>query len=104
MRVLLAHNHYRSSAPSGEDAVYRNERDLLENAGLEVITYERYNDDIDDSTFHKRCELALSGEWSKQSYNEFSTLIRAKRPDIAHFHNTFPLISPSAYAASGKTP
>jgi hypothetical protein len=26
MKILLAHNFYRSSAPSGEDMVYRNER------------------------------------------------------------------------------
>ena len=41
MRVLLAHNFYRSTAPSGEDTVYREERTLLERHGVEVIAYER---------------------------------------------------------------
>lgn len=79
--------------------MFRNERDLLERSGMEVIPYERFNDDIDESTFRKRCELALAGAWSRRSYDEVAKIIRETRPDIAHFHNTFPQISPSAYAA-----
>jgi glycosyltransferase involved in cell wall biosynthesis len=99
MKILLAHNYYRSSAPSGEDAVFRNERALLEKNGIEIIPFERFNDDIDDSTVVKQLRLALNYAWSKDSYHEISALIRRTRPDLAHFHNIFPLISPSAYAA-----
>lgn len=99
MKVLLAHNYYRSSAPSGEDAVFRNERALLEKKGIEVILFERFNDDIDDSTLSRRLGVAMDCAWSRATYEEISALIRKVRPDIAHFHNTFPLISPSAYAA-----
>src|SRR5262249_42832895 len=35
----------------------------------------------------------------RDSYHEISQLIKREQPDIAHFHNTFPLISPSAYYA-----
>jgi DNA-binding MarR family transcriptional regulator len=59
MRILLAHDFYRSSAPSGEDAVYANERALLESRGHEVIAFERRNDDIDESTLGKRVRLAI---------------------------------------------
>ncbi len=99
MRVLLAHNFYRSGAPSGEDIVYRNERSMLEAGGVEVIPFERYNDDIDDSTFARRVSLALEVAWSRRTCGELSALLRKSRPDVAHFHNTFPLITPSAYAA-----
>jgi glycosyltransferase involved in cell wall biosynthesis len=99
MRILLAHDHYRSSAPSGEDAVFRNERGLLERNGIEVIPFERFNDDIDESTLGNRVQLALDGAWSNQTYEQLFEVIRKTRPDLAHFHNTFPLISPSAYAA-----
>jgi glycosyltransferase involved in cell wall biosynthesis len=99
MKVLLVHNFYRSSAPSGEDAVYRTERTLLEQSGIQVVPFERYNDDIDDSTLGKRVGLALAGAWSRRSYQELAELIRHTRPDVAHFHNTFPLITPSGYAA-----
>ncbi len=99
MRILLAHNAYRSGAPSGEDAVFRNERSLLESHGHEVATYERYNDDIDEWGFANKLRLALSGAWSRKSYADVSSKIAEFRPDVAHFHNTFPLISPSAYGA-----
>jgi glycosyltransferase involved in cell wall biosynthesis len=99
MRILLAHNTYRSGAPSGEDAVFRNERLLLENHGHEVVLYERHNDDIDQSGLSKKIQLALSVAWSQESYADVTRKIADFRPDIAHFHNTFPLISPSAYGA-----
>ena len=98
MKVLLGHNFYRSSSPSGEDSVYRNERQLLERH-VEVIPYERYNDDIDETTLNKKIQLAFAGAWSSKTYRDISKIIGSKKPDIAHFHNTFPLISPSAYAA-----
>jgi glycosyltransferase involved in cell wall biosynthesis len=99
LKILLAHNYYRSSAPSGEDAAFRGELALLERAGHDVIPFERHNDDIDETTLRRRWALALAGAWSRQSYDDMAALIRRRRPDVAHFHNTFPLISPSAYAA-----
>ncbi|MGZ8216724.1 glycosyltransferase [Methylomagnum sp.] len=98
MKVLLGHNFYRSSAPSGEDAVFRNELALLESR-LEVVPFIRRNDDIDESTLGKKIELARNGAWSRPTYAALAELIQHTRPDVAHFHNTFPQISPSAYAA-----
>ena len=99
MRVLLCHNYYRSSAPSGEDVVFRNECELLTERGEEVIPFERFNDDIDDSTIFGQVNVGISTAWSRQSYKDISEVIKKERPDVAHFHNTFPLISPSAYKA-----
>lgn len=99
MKLLLGHAFYRSSAPSGEDAVYRNERALLEQKGIDVVPYEKFNDDIDDSTLGRKVKVALNTAWSGATYDELSKLIRRTRPEVAHFHNTFPSISPSAYAA-----
>lgn len=98
MKVLLAHTFYRSSAPSGEDSVYLNERSLLDEH-YDVVRYEKHNDDLDDSTLQKQVGLAISGAWSRKAYDEVSELIRKTRPDVAHFHNTFPQITPSAWAA-----
>ena len=99
MRILIAHNFYRSSAPSGEDAVYHNEKQLLQAHGHEVVCFERHNDDLNDATVLSKLSVALSATWSRESYRSFSKCIKETKPDIAHFHNTFPLISPSAYAA-----
>lgn len=99
MKILIAHNFYRTSAPSGEDSVVRNEIQLLERGGVEVVPFLKHNDDIDDSSFVKRVRLALDTSWSRNTYNELKSVIRHSKPDLVHFHNTFPQISPSAYAA-----
>jgi glycosyltransferase involved in cell wall biosynthesis len=98
LRVLLAHNYYRSVAPSGEDAVFLNERALLESR-CEIVSYERHNDDIDESTLGRKVRLGLDAAWSHKTYKELCALIQKEKPDIAHFYNTFPLITASAYAA-----
>lgn len=99
MRVLLAHNFYRSTAPSGEDTVYKEERALLERHGVEVIPYERQSDELDTAGMLTLARSALHASWSDRVARELATLIARTRPDVAHFHNTFPLISPSAYGA-----
>ena len=98
MKILLGHNFYQSSSPSGEDQVYVAERAMLERAGHEVIPFERRNDDITHG-FGDRLRAAADATWSVSTHREISRLIALHRPDVAHFHNTFPLISPSAYAA-----
>lgn len=99
MKILLGHTFYRSSAPSGEDSVYRNEHKLLEDNSVEIITYEKFNDDLDDSTIAKCIKIALDSAWSEQSYQELLALIKKSKPDVVHFHSIFPQISPSAYVA-----
>jgi glycosyltransferase involved in cell wall biosynthesis len=99
MKVCLVHDHYRSTAPSGEDQVFRNELELLHTHGIEATPIERFNDEIDDSTLIKRIQLARDTAWSKQTYHDLTQTLARIAPDVVHFHNTFPLISPSAYAA-----
>lgn len=91
------HNFYQSSAPSGEDVVFKNEVQLLRNKGITVTTYERYNDDI--RTLWDKVKAFPNVIWSNKSYKELKNLIKKERPDIVHFHNIWYLISPSAYFA-----
>jgi len=98
MRVLLVHNFYRSSAPSGEDEVVRSEHRLLMENGFEVIPFTRYNDDLGTGALGA-LGAVFSNAWSFASVNALRRLIEEQRPDIAHFHNTFPQISPAAYDA-----
>lgn len=99
MKVLFIHNYYRSDSPSGEDAVARNERKLLEDNGITVISYEKFNDDIDDSNVLKKIGLAVNTVWSRSTRNEVAVLLHRERPDIAHVHSIHPQLSPSVYAA-----
>ncbi len=43
---------------------------------------------------------ALKAIWNSGSYLDIRRLIRNIRPDVVHFHNIFPLISPAAYYAA----
>jgi glycosyltransferase involved in cell wall biosynthesis len=98
MRVMLIHNFYRSSAPSGEDEVVRGEQALLEANGIEIVPFMRYNDDLPDGV-SGAVGASFSNAWSFESRRALRGLIAAHRPDVAHFHNTFPQISPAAYSA-----
>ncbi len=44
--------------------------------------------------------LAKDTVWNSKVYQDLRALIRRERPQVAHFHNTFPLISPAAYYAA----
>ena len=94
MKVLLVHNHYQQ--PGGEDEVFRTEAELLEDNGHQVIRYTQHNDQI--RTLSK-IDVARKSVWNRRVERELRELGRNERPDIAHFHNTFPLISPAAYYA-----
>src|SRR5690606_39685895 len=43
---------------------------------------------------------AVHATWARDSHRRLLTLMRAERPDVAHFHNTFLMISPAAYYAA----
>jgi glycosyltransferase involved in cell wall biosynthesis len=97
VKILLAHNFYQSSAPSGEDVVFKNEVQLLKNNGIKVITYEKYNDDI--KTLSDKFRAVFTVMWSNKTYNDLKNLIKKEKPDVVHFHNIWYLMSPSAYYA-----
>jgi glycosyltransferase involved in cell wall biosynthesis len=99
MRVLLVHNRYRSSAPSGEDEAVGNEQRMLEARGVEVVRFDRCNDDIDDSSLGARASIAVNTVWSRRSREEIRQTLRDVKPDVVHVHNTFAMLSPSIYGA-----
>ncbi len=95
MRVLLCHNYYQQAG--GEDPVFADEAWLLESRGHQVVPYTLHNRQVDRM---RRWDLACKTVWNRQSYRELRQLIRRQRPALMHCHNTFPLISPSCYAAA----
>jgi glycosyltransferase involved in cell wall biosynthesis len=94
VRILVAHNFYIQ--PGGEDVVFAQETDLLRRFGHHVIEYRRSNDEIANLSKLKTISGAI---WSAQAAEEIAELIDRERPEVAHFHNTMPLISPAAYYA-----
>lgn len=95
MKILAAHNHYQQ--PGGEDQSFASEVAVLKAYGHEVVQYVLHNDAIAGMS---RVRVAGRTIWSRESYAELRALIRQHRPDVAHFNNTFPLMSPAAYYAA----
>lgn len=95
MDIVVAHNFYQQ--PGGEDQCVAAEVAVLRQHGHNVIEYSLHNDTIARMS---RAGLAARTLWNRQTYGEFRALLRTHRPQIAHFHNTFPLISPAAYYAA----
>src|ERR1700712_1366446 len=93
MRVLVAHNLYRSSAPSGENQLVRAEIELLRDGGVEVVGLIQDSDDIPDG-IRGLLDAAPGPVYSRDGVRRFTRLLEEHRPDVVHLHNVFPLISP----------
>jgi len=90
----MVHNYYQQ--PGGEDVVFTAECDLMRRHGHQVVTYTEDNRRILNSA---SLRTAVESVWSLRTRRQLLQLLRQERPDVAHFHNIFPLISPSAYSA-----
>jgi glycosyltransferase involved in cell wall biosynthesis len=97
MKVLIIHNFYRSLSPSGEDRVFEEEAVLLRENGVQIVIYEKSNDEI--KGFGEKLSAIFKISWSKESYREVKQLIEKHRPDLVHVHNFWYLISPSIFFA-----
>jgi glycosyltransferase involved in cell wall biosynthesis len=95
MKILVVHNFYQQAG--GEDQCVAAEIAMLEAHGHAVTQYCMHNDAINAMSSLQAASRTL---WSWPTYHELRELLRAQRPQIVHFHNTFPLISPSAYYAA----
>jgi len=99
MKILLVHNRYRSTAPSGENRVVDQEAEALAALGHEVELFERHSDEIEDWPAWKKATLPARVVWNPTSKRDLAETLRSFRPDIVHVHNTFPVLSPSVLYA-----
>lgn len=95
MRVLIVHNFYQQ--PGGEDQVFAAETDLLRERGHTVSHFTVHNDAIVGLS---SATLARKTLWNGEAADQLRALCRSQRPQVVHFHNTFPLVSPAAYYAA----
>lgn len=92
MRLLVIHNTYRESG--GEDIVVDQELDLLRRRGHDVLPVIFNNSAIRSAL--DRAAVTLRVGMNSASAERLATVVSAFRPDIAHVHNFFPLVSPGA--------
>jgi glycosyltransferase involved in cell wall biosynthesis len=95
MKVLILHNSHQQRG--GEDVVVEEEAALLHGAGQEVIEYRRSNHEINALSLWSKSTLPVHAIWSGRAMRDVRALLRREKPHVAHFHNTFAMISPSLY-------
>jgi glycosyltransferase involved in cell wall biosynthesis len=95
MKILIMHNRYRPTAPSGENAVVDQESAALAAQGHEVELLQRHSEEIATWSPLRRLTLPAQVLWSEQSRRSVSKALTEFAPDVVHVHNTFPLLTPS---------
>jgi glycosyltransferase involved in cell wall biosynthesis len=93
MRILILHNRYRE--PGGEDRVVQEEALLLRKSGEEVEVVEFDNEG-------SSLGLAMGAAWSRPAHAAVLRACRGFRPDVAHVHNFWMRLSPSAHSACAQ--
>ncbi len=96
-KILMAHCYYRERG--GEDVSFDAEVAMLVAHGHRVATYTRLSRDIDGYNLFQRFRLPARAIWATDTRRSLDSMLLTERPSLAHFQNTFPLISPSAYAS-----
>ncbi len=99
-RVLIVHNRYRQ--PGGEDVVADAQARLLTERGHLVRTFEKHNSEIDSYSIFGKAALFFKTAKNGASAREIARVAAEFKPDVAHVHNTLPLISPSIYKPLNK--
>ena len=98
-RILLIHNFYGSSSPSGENQVFENEKKLLSSRGHKVYCFTRNSDELRNAGVIGTIKGGLATPWNPFAQRELEKVLNEFKPDIVHIHNTFPLISPAIFPA-----
>jgi len=95
MRILLIHNFYRNRG--GEcHAVYAQQH-LLEQNGHQVIPFSADSSDLMRASFGQNLLAATGVRGNNRISRDLQKLIQIEKPDLAHVHNVFPILSPKIY-------
>jgi hypothetical protein len=78
MKIIVVHNYYQQ--PGGEDAAFAQERELLERAGHEVISYCRDNDEASGYSRFKQLGLLKQIIWANATQREIGSLLLRQGP------------------------
>ena len=95
MKCLIVHSHCQKRGV--EDSLSGTESSLLSSGGHDVQDYTFHNDAL---TEESKITLTVDSLWNRDIYQKMKERIRDFKPDIVHFHNIFPIISPAVFDAA----
>lgn len=95
MTILMAHTCYQQ--PGGEEQVFAAEAALLEAHARRVVRHTLHNDRAGTMSVPA---LAVATLWNRAAARDLRRACRETGATIAHFHNTFPLMSPAVWYAA----
>jgi glycosyltransferase involved in cell wall biosynthesis len=95
MKILQIHNYFKLYG--GEDKVVENERDLLEENGDTVIPFYIHNKVIDQFNVFQKILFFFNFISNRALLKSLFSIIKTHKPDVAHVHNIYPLISGGVY-------
>lgn len=94
LRIVVAHNRYVSTQPSGENRIVDLEIEQLRDAGLDVVPFVHSSDEIASFPITRKALLPFSLTYARTAQAELGRLIEQYRPHVVHLHNPYPLLSP----------
>lgn len=97
MRILQVHNYYQT--PGGECRVVDDERSLLSDHGEDVYLFAKQSKAIDSFSLWRRARMLQQVPDNREIVRELTSLVQKVKPDVAHVHNVFPMISVGVYEA-----
>ncbi|HET9945239.1 MAG TPA: glycosyltransferase family 4 protein, partial [Actinomycetes bacterium] len=100
MKVLVAHNRYRSELPSGENVAVDEEISALAEAGVQVVPYLRSSDEIPRLPPLRKAAVPFLPIHSPAAVADVRRLVGEHRVDVLHLHNPYPFISLSVVRAA----
>ena len=96
MKILQIHNFYRTRG--GECSVVDAEKHLLVSHGHTVVQFVGDSASLNEMTFLKKTSAFLQIPHNRQTARQLESYVSKHKPDLAHVHNVFPMLSPSVYS------
>lgn len=103
MKIVLFHNLYRSSLPSGENLTVAADAERLRERGHDVHLATKSSDDLVSRRALGKLTASFSTIHSFRGVRDGLSILENFGPDVVHFHNLYPLWSPALSAAIART-
>jgi glycosyltransferase involved in cell wall biosynthesis len=100
VRILIVHSRYLTGAVSGENRVVEDETRVLREGGHEVTSWTPEPVPPDQQGMLALVRTSGEALWSRRASAQLRSLLDDRRPEVVHFHNLYPMLSPAVIRAA----